>query len=49
FDNPRYYNIRWLKMLEEAQGIVSITGDVFGVPAYKKTLYQPTRAVEQVE
>ncbi len=29
FDNPRYYNIRWMKALEEAQQIIATTGSVF--------------------
>lgn len=29
FDNPRYYNIRWMKALEEAQGVIAVTGAVF--------------------
>jgi nucleoside-diphosphate-sugar epimerase len=29
FDNPIYYNIRWLKMLEQADGIIKITGKIF--------------------
>ncbi|MBU1878861.1 MAG: NAD-dependent epimerase/dehydratase family protein, partial [Chloroflexi bacterium] len=29
FDNPRYYNIRWMRLLEEAQQIIGITGSVF--------------------
>jgi nucleoside-diphosphate-sugar epimerase len=33
FDNPRYYNIRWMRLLEEAQEITRITGSVFGAPA----------------
>jgi nucleoside-diphosphate-sugar epimerase len=32
FDNPRYYNIRWMRLLEEAQQIISITGSVFEKP-----------------
>jgi len=32
FDNPRYYNIRWMKLLEEAAQIVAVTGSVFGGP-----------------
>jgi len=32
FDNPRYYNIRWMRLLEEAQQIISITGSVFEAP-----------------
>jgi hypothetical protein len=32
FDNPRYYNIRWMCLLEEAQRIIGITGSVFDAP-----------------
>lgn len=32
FDNPRYYNIRWMCLLEEAQRIINITGSVFNAP-----------------
>lgn len=32
FDDPRYYNIRWMRLLEEAQRIISITGSVFEAP-----------------
>jgi nucleoside-diphosphate-sugar epimerase len=30
YDNPRYYNIRWMRLLEEAQNIASVTNSVFG-------------------
>lgn len=30
FENPRYYNIRWMRLLEESQRIIAVTGDVFG-------------------
>jgi len=33
FDNPRYYNIRWMKLLEEAAKVIQVTGSVFGVGA----------------
>ena len=33
FDNPRYYNIRWMRLLEEAQQTISITGSVFEPPS----------------
>lgn len=33
FDNPRYYNIRWMQFLEEAERTVAVTGSVFGAPA----------------
>lgn len=29
FDNPRYYNIRWMRFLEEAHKIIQVTGSVF--------------------
>ncbi|MGQ9524886.1 MAG: NAD-dependent epimerase/dehydratase family protein [Armatimonadota bacterium] len=29
FDNPRYYNISWMRILEEAQKLISTTGAVF--------------------
>jgi nucleoside-diphosphate-sugar epimerase len=31
FDNPKYYNIRWMRLLEEAHKVISITGSVFEV------------------
>jgi hypothetical protein len=33
FENPKYYNIRWMKALEEAERIIQITGSVFDAPA----------------
>lgn len=32
FDNPIYYNIKWMKMLEEAEKIIKVTGSVFEAP-----------------
>jgi nucleoside-diphosphate-sugar epimerase len=29
FDSPKYYNIRWMKFLEEAENIIKVTGSVF--------------------
>ncbi len=31
FENPRYYNISWMRLLEEANKIVQVTGSVFDV------------------
>jgi biotin operon repressor len=31
FDNPKYYNIRWMKLLVDAQEVIEVTGSVFGV------------------
>jgi len=33
FENPRYYNIRWMRMLEEAHRVIDVTGSVFEAPA----------------
>ncbi len=33
FDNDRYYNIRWMKLLESARRIIDITGTIFEMPA----------------
>ncbi|MBO0728332.1 MAG: SDR family oxidoreductase [Acidimicrobiaceae bacterium] len=32
FDNPRYYNISWMRLLEEAQSVIGVTGSVFDHP-----------------
>jgi nucleoside-diphosphate-sugar epimerase len=32
FENPRYYNIRWLKVLEEAERVLGVPGTLFGLP-----------------
>jgi nucleoside-diphosphate-sugar epimerase len=40
FDNPRYYNIAWMKLLEEADKIIRVTGSVFELPL--QTSFQPT-------
>jgi len=32
FDNPRYYNIQWMRLLEEAQQIIGPMGGVFNAP-----------------
>ena len=29
FDNPLYYNIQWMKLLEESERIIGVTGKVF--------------------
>jgi nucleoside-diphosphate-sugar epimerase len=38
FDNPRYYNIGWMKLLQEAQGVIQVTGSVFDLPKGQKPL-----------
>ncbi len=37
FDNPKYYNIRWMRLLEEAQQVIDITGSVFEAPSKPET------------
>ena len=32
FSNPRYYNIHWMRLLEQAQKVIDITGSVFEAP-----------------
>lgn len=29
FENPKYYNIRWMRVLEEAKKVIDVTGSVF--------------------
>ncbi|MCX6021814.1 MAG: hypothetical protein NTZ05_08800, partial [Chloroflexi bacterium] len=33
FDHPRYYNIQWMRLLEEAQTIIGVTGTVWESPS----------------
>ncbi len=33
FDHPRYYNIRWMQLLEQADEIIRITNSVFEAPS----------------
>jgi nucleoside-diphosphate-sugar epimerase len=42
FDNPKYYNIRWMRLLEEAAQIIAITGSVFEAPPKPKTMAEVT-------
>jgi nucleoside-diphosphate-sugar epimerase len=37
FENPKYYNIRWMRLLEEAADIIAITGSVFEAPSQEST------------
>jgi nucleoside-diphosphate-sugar epimerase len=39
FDNDRYYNIRWMKLLEEARDIIAVTGGVFEEPSTEGVLF----------
>jgi nucleoside-diphosphate-sugar epimerase len=41
FDNDRYYNIRWMKLLEEIKRMISITGTVFEMPSVKSVVELP--------
>jgi len=38
FDNDRYYNIRWMKLLEEVKRTIDITGSIFDMPAPKPVM-----------
>jgi nucleoside-diphosphate-sugar epimerase len=35
-ENPRYYNIRWLKLLEEAERVLGAPGALFGIPGRER-------------
>jgi nucleoside-diphosphate-sugar epimerase len=43
FDNDRYYNIRWMKLLEQVKGIIDITGTIFDMPSTKTVFEIPGR------
>src|ERR1035438_2794904 len=38
FDNSRYYNIRWMQLLEQVKQTIDITGTIFDMPAGKAVL-----------
>jgi len=49
FDNDRYYNIRWMKLLEQVKQTIDITGTIFEMPVGKPVLeVTPGRAVQKV-
>lgn len=45
FDNDRYYNIRWMKLLEQVKKTIDITGTIFDMPASKTVLELTQRRV----
>jgi nucleoside-diphosphate-sugar epimerase len=38
FDNDRYYNLRWMKLLEQVKQTIDITGTIFDMPSEKAVL-----------
>ena len=32
FENPRYYNIRWMRLMEEAGKVMNLQGSIFEIP-----------------
>ena len=49
FDNPRYNNIAWMKLLEEADKIIQVTGSVFDVtsgPSSQSAAGNPMRRMQ---
>ena len=38
FDNDRYYNIRWMRLLEQVKRTIDITGTIFDMPSAKAVL-----------
>ncbi len=47
FDNDRYYNIRWMKLLEKAQEIIGITGTIFDCPDQPVTRYMGAGSLQK--
>lgn len=47
FDNPRYYNIKWLQTLEEADKIIKITSSIFGAQQKYPPGYQGLHEVHR--
>ena len=43
FDNDRYYNIRWMKLLEQVKETIDITGTIFEMPTLKAVTEIPAR------
>ncbi len=43
FDNDRYYNIRWMKLLENVKRTIDITGTIFEMPSAKPLLEVSSR------
>jgi nucleoside-diphosphate-sugar epimerase len=43
FDNPRYYNIKWMRFLEQAHSIIRVTGSVFESPTAETPPLRLTR------
>lgn len=48
FDNPRYFNIRWMKALEEAERVIRVTGSIFDTPARPRLQSGKVSAVPKV-
>jgi nucleoside-diphosphate-sugar epimerase len=45
FDNPRYYNIHWMKLLEQVKKTIDITGTIFDMPPGKTVLELASRRI----
>jgi nucleoside-diphosphate-sugar epimerase len=43
FENPRYYNIQWMRLLQEAQHVIEVTGSVFDYRPAQIRQLQPQR------
>ncbi len=49
-ENPRYYNIHWMKLLEEASSVIKTTGSVFELPQNQDSVEDnSSEAVEKSE
>jgi len=46
FDNDRYYNIRWMKLLEEVKKTIDITGSIFDMPPQRPLMEISSKRVQ---
>ncbi len=48
-EDPRYYNIRWLKLLEEAETVLGAPGALFGIPGKSERENATVRALRSAQ
>lgn len=48
FDNDRYYNIRWMRLLEQVKQTIDITGTIFDMPSSKPVVEIASKRTQAV-
>ena len=48
-ENPRHYNIRWLKLLEEAEGVLGARGALWSIPAKSERTDEGVRTIRSAK